>query len=173
MINTQWVELSGVARPDISVWQFVVMGVAMLMLIVPIWVWKDRWFRAWRWWKSVLFFVVWFCVVLPVGALVAGGIIGDTYAKTEADGVVAQVLAGSPAGVSNPTRVVVAPSDHAAGAVLDVPYQGDSIDYQVDFAGTAAAGRTVQCHVTVSLYRQKAPRGRAAPVLARMSGGCR
>ncbi|MCS3780527.1 hypothetical protein [Tsukamurella ocularis] len=60
LIDTPWTKLSGVSSPDISAWKWVVFVAAMLLLVVQIMVWRERWFSAWRWWKSVLFFVGFF-----------------------------------------------------------------------------------------------------------------
>lgn len=171
VINTQWVELSGIASPDVAVWKWLVMGVAMVILFVPFYWWKERRARAWRWWRSTLFVAGWFCVVLPVVALTAGGIIGDTYAKADADAVVAQVIAAHSA-VAPTAPVVVEQSENAKGSILDVPYQGDQFDYRIRYAAAAQGGPAVQCRVVLSLFRQKAPRGRTAPVFARISGDC-
>ncbi|CAM3736817.1 hypothetical protein ACXYTP_19070 [Tsukamurella ocularis] len=173
LIGISWTKVSGVTNPDTSAWEWVVVGAAMLLLIGPIMVWKERWVAAWQWWKSVLFFVGFFCIAIPVVAGGADAILGDNHAKVDADGVVAQVLSARPSPVTRATAIVVQPSEHVAGSTLDVPYQGEGLDYLVDFAAVTGAGRAVQCRATLSLYREQAPRGRSAPVSARMKGGCR
>ncbi|BDD83495.1 hypothetical protein TPB0596_32580 [Tsukamurella pulmonis] len=173
LIDTPWTKVSGVANPDISAWEWVVIVAAMLLLIGPLIVWKERWVSAWRWWQSVLFFVGFFCIAIPVVAGGADAILGDNHAKVDADGVVAQVLSARPSSVTRATAIVVQPFEHLAGSTLDVPYQGEGIDYLVDFAAVSRAGSAVQCRATLSLYREQTPRGRSAPVFARLKGGCR
>lgn len=172
ILDSPWTELAGVSRPDISAWKWVVIVAAMLLLSVPIMVWKERWRVAWRWWKSVLFFVGFLCIAIPVVAGGAGVIIGDTYAKADVDDVVAQVLSVHPYSVARATAIVVGPSENAAGSVLDVPYQGEGIDYWIDFTGVTRLGDVVPCRSTLSVRRDNAPRGKSAPVFARMVGAC-
>ncbi|CAM3260584.1 hypothetical protein [Tsukamurella hominis] len=173
LIDTPWTKLSGITNSDISAWKLVVFAVALLLLIVPIMVWKERWVTAWRWWKSVLFFAGFFCIGIPVVAGGAGAILGDNHAKVDADDVVAQVLSANPSPVTRATRVLVEPSENVAGSVLDVPYKGERLDYRVDVTGVARLGGAVRCRSTLSLRREDTPRGRSAPVSARMTGDCR
>ncbi|MGC5027193.1 hypothetical protein ACLQ3K_20805 [Tsukamurella sp. DT100] len=173
LIDTPWTKLSGVSSPDISAWKWVVFVAAMLLLIVPAMVWKERWVTAWRWWKSVLFFIGFFCIGIPVVAGGAGLIVGDTYAKADADDVVAQVLSANSSPVTRATRVLVEPSENVAGSVLDVPYKGERLDYRVEVTGVARLGGAVRCRSTLSLRRDDTSTGKSAPVSARVTGDCR
>ncbi len=173
LIDTPWTKLSGVSSPDISAWKWVVLAIAMLLLIVPILVWKERWVTTWRWWQSVLFFVGFFCIAIPVVGGGAGAIVGDNHAKIRADDVVAQVLSTRGISIARTMPVQVEPSEHAAGLVLDVPYRGESIVYRVGFAGVTGAGGAVRCRANLSLFREQTSRGRSAPVSARITGDCR
>ncbi|MGX9297026.1 hypothetical protein [Tsukamurella paurometabola] len=166
VIETPWVELADVAASSVSGWRAVWVVVGIAVAFLPIVVWKARWAERWQWWKSVLFFVAWFCVGVPIAAVIAG----DTHSSAHADDVLTRALTAQPA-VLQPGSVVVEQSDHSAGTSMHAPYQGEETDYTVAFS-VIAADRLSRCEGTVTLKRNNAPRGRNAPVFARLRANC-
>ncbi|RPA57481.1 hypothetical protein EF294_18365 [Gordonia oryzae] len=145
---------------------------AVVVLAAPLIVWRERWLHAWQWWQSALFFLGWFCVGIPAVAVSAGAATGDTYAKVAAQNVISHVALARSTPFVRVSAVIVSPSEHATGATLDVPYQGETFDYAVNFAGVTRFGDVLYCQAMVSLYREKAPRRVAAEVSARIRGTC-
>ncbi|NMD54796.1 MULTISPECIES: hypothetical protein [Tsukamurella] len=167
VIDTPWVEMSDVAASSVGGWRAVWVVVAIAVAFLPFILWKARWAGRWPWWRSVLFVIAWFCVGVPIAAVIAG----DTHATTGADDVVSRAMRSRPAMLQSGS-VIVDPSDHSAGTSMHAPYQGESVDHAVTFTVATATGSTSRCRGTVTLKRDEARRGRTAPVYARLVAQC-
>ncbi|OPX06395.1 hypothetical protein B1964_28690 [Gordonia sp. i37] len=138
---------------------------------MPIYLWKFRWVRAWRWWQSVLFFGGWFCALIPLIVVVVGQLTGDSQARMDAKTVLVQVLNSSGSIVVVGPPVTVEPSGHSDGSTIDIPYQGEQLDYTIDFRTTTVLGAGAPCRVKLSLSTKAVGR-REPPVFGSAVGQC-
>ncbi len=172
-LDIPWTTIPDFAKPGVAGWQMAIVLGAVVVLAVPILVWRERWLHGWRWWQSALFLIGWFCVVIPAVAVSAGAATGDTYAKVAAEDVISHMAFARSTPFVRVSAVVVSPSEHTAGSTLDAPYQGQTFDYEVSFAGVTRSADVLHCRTVVSLFREQARRGVAAEVSARLRGTCR
>lgn len=144
----------------------ILLGATVLGLGPVLW-WKDVWAKKWRWWQSVLFFAataVWIAIIgFGVGQL------PDTRVQANADQILAQLAATLPDDVSSVSAVTVDPTKYSTNTTLQIPYQGDRLDYTVEFTAATASDGPLRCLATVSIIRQHAPKG---PVFAQLTGSC-
>lgn len=170
-VETSWTELSGIQNPGHSWWEAVLLVGAIILLVAPLYWWKEHRATTWRWWKSVLFVVVWLCALLPV-AIGIGNLTGDNHATADVDGVVAQVAATAPAMIGSPAAgTLVEPSEQATRSTLYLPYQGEEFSYTVEFTAFGPQG-PAQCHGRLWVRRDAAARGQHASVFGRFVGLC-
>ena len=175
-IDTPWVQISGTTKNSVSGWQFLVVLLFLAFATGPLYWWQLRRRELWRWWKSTLFILAWAAIMI---VLVAGGVdrlAGDSHATVSATSAAEQVFGADVTAAESvpaiaPSTITVEPSERADGTRLHVPYQGDQLDYRVEF-DIAHHGRPAQCRATLSLFRERTSRGSPERIAARITGVC-